>query len=94
MQTVLTAPSRHVKAVTVESVGQPDAGDSPYIMYSNTLQNLADVSLSLSTYLVSLGRRCTVWGNQVRCSFSHSLDTPAGPEMTLIITERCPMRPQ
>ena len=64
-QTVLTAPSRQVKAVTVESVGQPDAGDSSYIMYRTICQTWRT---SLYRYLLKGSRKdvdCTVWTSRL-----------------------------
>jgi hypothetical protein len=60
---VLTAPSRQVKAVTVESVGQPDAGDSSYIMYRTICQTWRTSALyardgfSVDTALLTAGMR-------------------------------------
>ena len=57
----MTVPSRQVKAVTVESVGQPDAGDSSYIMYRTRCQTWRT---SLYRYLLLGSHKdvdCTGW---------------------------------
>ena len=68
----------------------------PFIIYnlSNELDKPGGRIFIFIYFWVSLGRRLYGFVNRARCSFRHSLDTPAGPEMTLIRTERCPMRPR